>query len=120
MPTPYVLKLAKEKGMSPQAAEAKWSAAKAAVKSQYPNIKPSDDNYKFYALTVSVFKKMMKVTEDVSAAANTTSTIGGTKDGAVDPSAYVYAPKMASVKHKKKAKNLKEYIEIELNAVQQC
>lgn len=116
MPTPYVQKLAKEKGLNVKAVEAKWDAAKATIKSQYPNVKPSEDNYKFYALTMTVFKKMMHVNEDVTAAANTLSTVGGTTDGVANPNSYIYKAKMGPdfKRKKKKAKNLKEYIEYNL------
>jgi hypothetical protein len=93
MPSAYVIKIAKEKGISIQAAEAKWDAAKAVVKSKYPNIKPTESNYNFYALVVTVFKRMMHLNEDASTAINTTSKIG-------------------NIKKRKKAKNIKEYLHI--------
>ena len=55
MPTSFVKKLAKKKGMSIEEAEAKWDKAKDSV----DRVKYSDDS-SYYAVVTSVFKKMMR------------------------------------------------------------
>jgi hypothetical protein len=116
MPSAYVAKVAKDKGLSLKAVEEKWEDAKAAAEKQYGNIEKKDPS-KFYAITMTIFKKMMQ-NEDVSMATTTLSNIGGQTNGVADPNSYIYKPKFGPMFKrfdKKKVKNLKEYVEYSLN-----
>lgn len=100
MPSNLVKSYAEKTGMSVEEVEKKWNEAKAIVKNEYKDIAPESEKY--YALLVSIFKKMLKVkTEDI-AATNTTS-MGG-RDA-------IYANKIGSMKRIKKVMNKKTFEE---------
>lgn len=55
MPTPYIQKLSKERGISVAKLEKKWDEAKKIAEEEYGNV--LDD--KFYAIVTSIFKRMV-------------------------------------------------------------
>jgi hypothetical protein len=64
MPTPMVKEFAKESGKSVKSVEKLWKQAKKKVAEQYPKI--SEKNPRFWKLTTSILKKMIKLDESVS------------------------------------------------------
>ena len=63
MPQPYLTQLSQELNLPMSTVESKWSQAKAAIHSQYPNLTEKDS--KFWALVTSVTKKMLHVKESL-------------------------------------------------------
>lgn len=74
MPSNLINSYAKKTGLPVEDVEQKWNDAKSKIKEEYPKVKPESEQY--YALLVSIFKKMLKIkTEEV--AGNTTTSVGG-------------------------------------------
>lgn len=85
MPSNLINSYAEKTGLSVEEVEKKWNQAKETVKKQYKDINETSDKY--YALTVSIFKKMLKMkNEEMTATTNSTS-MG--KDA-------IYAPKIGT------------------------
>lgn len=101
MPNNIVKSFADKTNKSSEEVEKKWDKAKDIVKKEYPDVE--EDSEDFYKIVVGVLKKMLGISEEI-----TLGTIGGTKDGESDPSAYKYYIKIG--KKKKKLKEWKDYI----------
>jgi len=113
MPSAVVKSFAKKSGKSVKEIEKMWNKVLAKVKETYED----KDDDEIYAIVTGILKKNLKIQEEDSAAAITTSTAG-------DVSSYGgagnFAPKLSTVlsrigdfkpKKKKKVNEVNEYID---------
>ena len=62
MPTAALKTMAKKAGIPPEEAEKKWNRAKTIAKEQYG----SKEDERFWAVTMTIFKKMIGIKESLS------------------------------------------------------
>jgi hypothetical protein len=109
MPNNIIKSFSDKSGKSEKEVEDLWNKAEDIVKDKY-DLSP-DDGDKFYSLVTGVLKKMLKlVDEDFGTGVAAAGAATGTPAGG--PGMGVYAPKIGTMKkRKKKKKTFKEYLE---------
>jgi len=63
MPSPALMAMAKNNGVSKDRAEYLWGKAKKIVKKQYPDVKKGSDKY--FQIVMGIVKKMFGIKEEV-------------------------------------------------------
>lgn len=99
MPAAMVKSFAQKTGLSVSDVEKKWEKSKELVKKEYPKIKENSD--RFFALTVGILKRMLKMKEQI-----TTSNIGNMGPG---PRGKLFRREVRREKKKKKHKPVMIY-----------
>lgn len=107
MPNNIIKSFSDKSGKPESEVEKLWNKAEDIVNDKY-NLSP-DDGDKFYSLVTGVLKKMLKlVDEEFGTGVAASGVASGTPSGG--PGNGVYAPKIGTVKKRKK-KMFKEYLE---------